>query len=151
MSKRFRFHLQPVLDLREGAEHRARVELAERMAVQAQGRQNLQTAQELVDEADASARERAAAPVTADQLAAQQLWRERLERYRHAAGEQLRSAEQDVVVGREALVDAHKKRATMDRLKEIRQEAHRVEMARREAAEADEIALRQHHARGRAA
>lgn len=151
MTKRFHFHLQPILDIREGAEQRAREELAERMAVRSQGRQNLETAEDLVNQADVAARQRAQAPVSAAELAAQQLWRERLERYRSAAGEQLQNAEQDVVVSRQALVEAHKARATMDRLKELRHEAHQAEMARLEAAEADEIAIRQHHAKGRAA
>lgn len=151
MARRFHFHLQPVLDLREGAERKAQEQLAETMAVRAQGQRNLQTAQELVHEADTAARQRHAAPMTAAELAHQQLWRERLERYRSAAGEQLQNAEQDVLLSRDQLVEAHRKRAALDKLKELRHEAHVAEQARLEAAEADEIALRQHHARGRAA
>ncbi len=73
MTKRFHFHLQPILDIREGAEQRAREELAERMAVRSQGRQNLETAEDLVNQADVAARQRAQAPVSAAELAAQQL------------------------------------------------------------------------------
>ncbi len=146
----FKFQLQPVLDLREGAEQKAKEQLAETMAVRTQGRKNLQVAQELVDEADLATRQRAAAPMSAQDLAAQQAWRERLERYRLAAGQQLEEAESEVVLSRGALVEAHRKRAALDRLKEVRRDAHSAEIARLEAAETDEIALRQHHAKRRA-
>ncbi|MBO9533295.1 MAG: flagellar export protein FliJ [Solirubrobacteraceae bacterium] len=149
--KRFHFHLQPVLDLREGAEQKAKEQLAETMAVRAQGRKNLDTARELVDEADVAARQKAAAPISAAELAHQQLWRERLERYRTAADQQLADAELDVTVSREALVEAHRKRAALDKLKDVRRAAHLAEVARVEALEADEIALRQYHAKMRKA
>lgn len=149
--KRFHFQLQPVLDLRSRAQQKAEEQLAETMAIRAQGVRNLETAKDLVDEADQAARQKAVAPMTAAELAHQQMWRERLERYRTAAGQQLEEAEQEVVLSRDALVEAHKKRAALDKLKELRHEAHAADVARAEAAEADEIALRQHHAKKRAA
>ncbi|MFT4034774.1 MAG: flagellar export protein FliJ [Patulibacter sp.] len=147
MAQRFHFHLQPVLDLREGAEQKAKEQLAETIAVRAQGQKNLTTAEELVDLADANARQASSTPVNAAALARQQLWRERLERYRTAAGQQLEQAEQEVSLSRDALVEAHRQRATLDRIKEVRREAHLAALASREAAEADEIALHQYHAK----
>ncbi len=114
------------------------------MSARNQGREMLQTAQDLVAEADAAARERAQQPLLASELMAQQAWRERLERHRLAAGRQLEEAEQEVVLSRDALVEAHRRRATLDRLREVREAAHQAETARREAAEVDEIALQQH-------
>jgi flagellar protein FliJ len=149
--KAFRFRLQPILELREGAEQRAKEQLAETIAARSQGKEMLRTAEDLVEQADVAARQRAAAPVSAADLAAQQLWRERLERYRQAADENLEQVEQQVALSRGALVEAHRKRATLDRLKELRHDAHRADAARREANEADEIAQRQHHARRHAA
>lgn len=151
MAKRFHFHLQPVLDIRERAQQKAEEQLAETLALRAQGQRNLETAHDLVAQADVAARAKAAAPMSAAELAHQQLWRERLERHRLAAGQQLEHAEHEVVLSRSELVEAHKKRAALDKLKELRRDAHLAEIARIEAAEADEIALRQHHAKQRAA
>lgn len=144
MAKRFQFRLEPILELRARAEQRAQEQLAETMSARNQGREMLQTAQDLVAEADAAARERAQQPLLASELMAQQAWRERLERHRLAAGRQLEEAEQEVVLSRDALVEAHRRRATLDRLREVREAAHQAETARREAAEVDEIALQQH-------
>jgi flagellar FliJ protein len=151
MAKAFHFRLQPILELREGAEQRAKEQLAETMAARTHGKEMLRTAHELVEQADTAARQSKAAPLTAAELAAQQLWRERLERYREAAGQQLEQAEEEVVLSRNALVEAHRNRATLDRLKELRHEAHAADVARREANEADEIAQQQHQMRRRAA
>ena len=82
-------------------------------------------------------------------VAAQQRWRERLERHRLAAGQQLEEAEGEVTLSRGALVEAHQRRATLDRLKDTKAAQHRADADRRDAAEADEIALRQHHGRKR--
>lgn len=150
MAKRFQFRLEPILDLRARAEQRAQEQLAETISARTQGREMLQSAQDLVAEADAAARELAAQPLLASQLVAQQAWRERLERHRLAAGRQLEEAEHEVVLSRDALVEAHRRRATLDRLREVREAAHQAEVARRDAAEVDEIALQQ-HARRRAA
>lgn len=144
MAKRFQFRLEPILELRARAEQRAQEQLAETMSARNQGREMLQTAQDLVAEADAAARERAQQPLLASELMAQQAWRERLERHRLAAGRQLEEAEQEVVLSRDALVEAHRRRATLDRLREVREAAHHAEAARKEAAEVDEIALQQH-------
>jgi len=151
MAKAFHFRLQPILEIRENAEQKAKEQLAETLAARSHGKEMLRTAHDLVEQADTAARQKAAEPVSAAELAAQQMWRERLERYRMAADQNVEQAEQEVMVSRGALVEAHRKRATLDRLKELRHEAHAADMARREASEADEIAARQHHARRRAA
>ena len=119
------------------------------MALRAQGREMLQSAEDLVEEAAAAERAAAARPMTIAELAAQQLWRERLERHRLAAGRQLEQAEGEVVLSRNALVQAHQKRAVLDRLKDIKRDEHRGAREAMEAAEADEIALQQHHRRAR--
>ncbi|MBJ7470335.1 MAG: flagellar export protein FliJ [Solirubrobacteraceae bacterium] len=149
MARDFKFRLQPVLDIREGAEQKAKEQLAETMALRAQGREQLRAAERLVAEADAAARDAAGLPLTIDQLAAQQRWRERLERHRLAAGQQLVEAEGEVVLSRSALVEAHQRRATLDRLKDTKAAQHRADRERIDAVEADEIALRQHHGRKR--
>ncbi len=149
MARDFKFRLQPVLDIREGAEQKAKEQLAETMALRSQGRDQLRAAQDLVAAADAAARMAASTPMTIDQIAAQQRWRERLERHRLAAGQQLEEAEGEVTLSRGALVEAHQRRATLDRLKDTKAAQHRADAERRDAAEADEIALRQHHGRKR--
>lgn len=149
MSPHFKFRLQSVLDIREGEEQKAKEQLAETMALRNQGRDQLKAAEDLVAEADQAARDAKSAPLTIDQIAVQQAWRERLERHRLAAGRQLEEAEGEVTLSRNALVEAHQRRAALDRLKDTKAAQHRAELERRAAAEADEIALRQHHGRKR--
>lgn len=149
MAHPFRFRLQPILDIREDAEQKAKEQLAETIAIRTQGREMLQSAHDLVAAAADSAREAAARPVTIAEMAAQQAWRERLERHRVAAGQQLEQAEGEVRLSRTALVQAHQKRAALDKLKDSKAAAHRAAMERREAAETDEIALRMHSGRAR--
>lgn len=149
MPRDFKFRLQPVLEIREGAERKAQEQLAETIALRSQGQEQLRAAEQLVADADRAAREAAGTPLSIDHLAAQQRWRERLERHRLAAGQQLEEAEGEVTLSRNALVDAHQRRATLDRLKDTRAAQHRAEAERLAAAEADEIALRQHHGRAR--
>ena len=147
--KGFKFRLQPVLDLRDADEQRAREQLATTMSIRTQGAEMLTSAEGLVADAKDREREAKQQPTTIAALAAQQLWRERLERHRVAAGQQLEQAEREVVLSRSALVTAHQKVAVLDRLKDIKHGLHREGIARKDAAETDEIALRQHHGRGR--
>lgn len=149
MAKPFKFRLQPVLEIREGEEEKAKEQLAETMALRAQGRQMLSAAEQLVQDAADAERAAAQRPVSVAELAAQQLWRERLERHRIAAGQQLEEAEGEVRLSRNALVHAHQRRAALDRLRDIKRDEHRSELDAAEAAEADEIALQQHHRRSR--
>lgn len=148
--KRFQFRLQPVLDLRDADERRAREQLATTLQVRAQGRELLQAAESLVAEAEAAERAAAARPTPVAMLAAQQAWRERLERHRQAAGRQLEQAEREVQLSRGELVVAHQRRAVLDKLKETQQQRHAADAQRAEAAATDEIALSTHARRGRA-
>lgn len=149
--KRFNFRLQPVLDMRDADEQRAKEQLAETLSVRRQGRAMLDSANELVQQAEDAARSAAARPTTVAELLAQQAWRERLERHRLAAGQQLEQAEKEVTLSRSALVTAHQRRAVLDRLKDIQHGAHRDQEQRADAAATDEIALQQHHGRTRGA
>lgn len=146
--KAFHFRLQPVLDLRDADEQRARERLASTISLRTQGEAMLASATELIDEAAEAERTAKRQSTTIAALAAQQLWRERLERHRLAAGQQLEQAEREVTMSRSALVVAHQQVAVLDRLKDIKKAAHRDHRNRLEAAETDEIALRQHHRRG---
>ncbi|MDO9357034.1 MAG: flagellar export protein FliJ [Solirubrobacteraceae bacterium] len=145
----FKFRLQPVLEIREKDEDKAKEQLAETIQLRTQGREMLQSAEQLVEEANEAERAAARRAVTVHELAAQQLWRERLERHRLAAGQQLEQAENEVDLSRRALVHAHQRRAALDRLKDIKRDEHRVHLEGLEAAEVDEIALQQHHRRMR--
>lgn len=149
MAQPFKFRLQSVLEIREDEETKAKEQLAETMALRNQGRDQLKAAEQLVSEADQAARDSKAAPMTIDQIAAQQAWRERLERHRLAAGRQLEEAEGEVTLSRNALVAAHQRRAALDRLKDTKAAQHRADQERRDAAEADEMAIRMHHGRKR--
>ncbi len=149
MAKPFKFRLQPVLEIREGEETKAKEQLAETMSLRAQGREMLESAEQLVRDAAEAERAAAQRPVTVQELAQQQLWRERLERHRLAAGQQLEQAEGEVVLSRNALVHAHQRRAVLDRLKDIKRDEHRTQREAADAAETDEIALQQHHRRQR--
>lgn len=149
MSRRFNFRLQPVLDLREADERRAKEQLAETLSQRTQGRKMLESAESLVQQATDAERAAAARPTPVAALMAQQAWRERLERHRLAAGQQLEQAEQEVTLSRTALVHAHQRKAVLDRLKDIQHGAHADRELRADAAQTDEIALQQHHGRGR--
>lgn len=149
--KRFKFRLQPVLDMRDADERRAKEQLAETLSARRQGQQMLDSANALVQQAEDAERTAAQAPTTAAALHAQQAWRERLERYRLAAGQQLEQAEREVTLSRSALVEAHQRRAVIDRLKDIQHGAHVDRQLRADAAVTDEIALQQHHGRMREA
>lgn len=151
MARPFKFRLQPVLEIREGQEQKAKEQLAETISLRTQGREMLQAAHDLIEAAAAAERAAASQIHHVGHLAQQQLWRERLERHKIAAGQQLEEAEGEVVLSRTALVEAHQRRAALDRLKDTKAAAHRGELDRLDAAENDEIAIRQHHSRKRRA
>ncbi|MDQ8045213.1 MAG: hypothetical protein AAGC46_20455 [Solirubrobacteraceae bacterium] len=151
MPRDFKFRLEPVLELREKDEEHAKEQLAITMRVRTQSREMLEAARGLMDKAADAEREAKAKPTTARDLMAQQLWRERLERYKVRADVQLEEAETEVVLSRNALIDAHQRRAAIEKLKDIKRAQHSAKVEHMEAAEADETALRQHHARHRAA
>lgn len=151
MARPFKFRLQPVLEIREGEEQKAKEQLAETISLRTQGREMLQAAHDLIEQAAAAERAAASQINNVAQLAQQQLWRERLERHKIAAGQQLEQAEGEVLLSRTALVEAHQRRAALDRLKDTKHAAHRGELERLDAAENDEIAIRQHHSRKRRA
>jgi len=151
MARDFKFRLEPVLELREKDEQHAKEQLAITMHVRTQSREMLEAAHGLIAKAADAEREAKAAPTTVQELMAQQAWRERLQRYKERADVQLEEAEGEVVLSRNALIDAHQRRAAIEKLKDIKRAQHNARLDHLEAAEADETALRQHHARHRAA
>jgi flagellar export protein FliJ len=151
MARDFKFRLEPVLEMRQNDEERAKEQLALTMGLRTQSREMLEAANNLIDTAASNEREAKEKPVTVQELIAQQAWRERLERYKVRADQQLEEVETEVTLSRNALIDAHQRRAALDKLKDIKRNEHNQRIERFEAAEADEIALRQHHGRKRRA
>jgi len=135
--RRFRFRLESIRSLRAHSENAARTVLAQEIAVGATRAAELADA----DAALASARSGETGAQTAASLAARQAFLERRERERDAAAVALRSQEQ-VVADRSAdLVAAAAKRATLDRLRERKQDLHRRDAERAEDALLGEVGL----------
>lgn len=139
----FAFSLERVREVRAHEEDLAREAFAASLSLRARGVALLADAQERA----AAAREQAMAETTprsgADLIAAQ-AWLERVQRSQEQAALELDRRDADLEASRSALTSAGQRRQVLDRLKERKREAHRVESARREAIALDEVATAAH-------
>jgi flagellar protein FliJ len=143
-SKPFTFRLERVRELREHAEGQAKEHLAASLSQQMRGAAMLAQAAERLAAAKDTRREQAGGVLSAQDLVAHERWAQALERDHQAAEAALQRLEAEVDQRRAALGEASRNREVLERLKETRREEHAREMARREGAELDEIALRSH-------
>jgi flagellar FliJ protein len=145
----FTFGLERVRELRAHDEDRAKEAFASSLADRMRGAALLASAAQAVDAAHSTRRDGADAVTGAD-LVSMQAWLDRVEQSRRDAERALAAREQELERRRLELTEASRRRQALDRLKERRAAEHRVEAARRESAQLDEIALSRHVRRGAA-
>jgi flagellar FliJ protein len=140
----FRFPLERLRALRERGEDLAKQELAGALSRRTSCADRLRAMSEELTGAFAAQRSAASAPLSGQDLLAQQAYLERIAQA-HVAGElDLDRHEAEVAARRDALVEAARDRQALERLKERRRADHARAAARAESATLDEIALVQH-------
>lgn len=142
---RFVFRLEKVHRVRRSAEERAREELASSLAAQRESEAAMGAAGDRVSGAlDVHRRVAELSGASAADLLAAQAYLERLESERRVAERVNDCHVESVAERRVALQAAARDREAMDRLRDKRAAAHRVEVARADAVVQDELALRMH-------
>jgi flagellar FliJ protein len=135
--------LERVREVRAHEEDLAREAFAASLSLRARGAALLADAQARA----AAAREDAISdttPRSGAELIATQAWLERTQRSQEQAALELDRREAELEARRVALASAGQRRQVLDKLKERKAEAHRLETARREASILDEVALAGH-------
>lgn len=142
---RFVFRLEKVHRMRRSVEDRAREELASSLAAHRESEAAIGAADHRLTSAiDTHRRMAELSGASAADLIAAQAYLERLESERRVA-ERVRDCHAESVVERRAaLQDAARDREAMDRLRNRRASAHRLEVQRADAVALDELALRMH-------
>jgi len=140
----FTFRLERVRELREHAEGQAKEQLAASLSQQMRGQAMLTQASARLAAAADARRAQEGGVLSAADLVAHERWAQSLERDHEAAEAALQRYEAEVTERRGELGEASKDREVLERLKTRQREAHRLESARREGAELDEIALQRH-------
>jgi flagellar protein FliJ len=139
----FAFSLERVREVRAHEEDVAREAFAASLSLRARGAALLADAQARA----AAAREdaiAAMAPRSGADLIATQAWLERTQRSQEQAALELDRREAELEARRAALASAGQRRQVLEKLKERKAEAHRLESTRREASILDEVALAGH-------
>ena len=140
----FRFQLESVRALSEHAEAAARLELAGELANGHALEQELDEATVLLANARTAAPLADGAVVSAWDILATDAYLQRREQTRSAAVEAMILQERRIEAQRGLLVEASRRRQTLERLKLRRKAAHRAEMDRAELAHLNEISLLLH-------
>ncbi len=136
----FAFSLERVREVRAHEEDVAREAFAASLSLRARGAALLADAQARA----ATAREDViadSAPRSGAELIATQAWLESTQRSQEHAALELDRREAELEARRAALTSAGQRRQVLEKLKERKAEAHRLETARREASILDEVAL----------
>jgi flagellar protein FliJ len=139
----FAFSLERVREVRAHEEDVAREAFAASLSLRARGAALLADAQRRA----AAARDEAIAartPRSGADLIAVQAWLESTQRSQEQAALELDRREAELEARRVALTSAGQRRQVLEKLKERKAEAHRLESARREASILDEVALTGH-------
>jgi flagellar FliJ protein len=139
----FAFSLERVREVRAHEEDVAREAFAASLTLRARGAALLAAAQTRA----AAARQGAIAdtsPRSGADLTATQAWLEHTQRSQDHAALELDRREAELEARRAALASAGQRRQVLERLKERKAEAHRLETARRDASILDEVALAGH-------
>jgi flagellar FliJ protein len=150
MAPSFQFGLRRVRDIRAHDEDLAKEQFAASLSQRVRGEAMLRAAEEQLRQARQTPPSEGVGPVSATTFLTRQAWVDRLQRSRDAAAHQLTGLEVALQRSRTNLTDASRAREVLDQLEARQREAHRLESARREGIELDEMAL-QVHARQRAA
>jgi flagellar FliJ protein len=139
----FVFSLERVREVRAHEEDMAREAFAASLSLRARGVALLVDAQARA----AAAREQAIAettPRSGAALISAQAWLERVQRSQEQAALELDRRSDELEQRRVALASAGQRRQVLERLKDRKRQAHRVETVRRDAVALDEIALNGH-------
>jgi flagellar protein FliJ len=139
----FVFSLERVREVRAHEEDMAREAFAASLSLRARGVALLADAQARA----AAAREQAIAettPRSGAALISAQAWLERVQRSQEQAALELDRRSDELEQRRVALACAGQRRQVLERLKDRKRQAHRVETVRRDAVALDEIAMNGH-------
>jgi flagellar FliJ protein len=150
MSAPFRFGLERVREIRAHDEDQAKERFAASLSARVRGEAVLRAAEQRLRDAQADAVSHTFGPLTGATLVSRQAWVERLEHDRADAKLRMSAYETELQRRRAELTSASQAREVLDQLKQRQREAHRLEAARVENGELDEMAL-QMHARKQAA
>jgi len=140
----FTFGLERVRELREHAESQAKEQLAGSLSQRLKGAAMLAAAQEELRNARTERRAEPGTPLDPQAMIAQEHWVRSLEREEEAKALSLDRLDAEVDARRAALGDASREREILERLKERKRTEHKRELARKEGAELDELALSMH-------
>jgi flagellar protein FliJ len=141
MRQTFTFGLERVRELREHAESQAKEQLAASLNQRMKGAAMLAAASDELSAAAEAGRPTAGERLNAADLMAHERWVQALKREAENAALSLDRLDAEVDARRQTLGDKRRDREVLERLKERKAAEHAAEVARRESAELDEIAL----------
>jgi flagellar protein FliJ len=145
MSAPFRFGLQRVREIRAHDEDQAKERFAASLTARVRGEAVLRAAEDRLTDAKSGVLAPSMGPLTGASLVSRQAWVERLEHDRADARLRMSNYEAELQRRRVELTHASQKREVLDKLEERQREAHRLEAARIETGELDEMALQMHN------
>jgi flagellar FliJ protein len=144
MSRPFRFGLQRVREIRAHDEDQAKERFAASLNARVRGEAVLRAAEDRLTDAKSGVLSPSLGPLTGASLVSRQAWVERLEHDRADARLRMSKYEAELQRRRVELTQASQQREVLDKLEERQREAHRLEAARVETGELDEMALQMH-------
>jgi flagellar protein FliJ len=137
----FRFRLERVRELRERHEDEAKMALAAALADHFRAEEQVQAAEQRIEEARMAQLDAARSQHSAVDMLAHQAYLERTESDHRASREDLDLRETELNDRRDALTQAARDRQALERLKDRRRAEHQREADRVEALALDEIAI----------
>jgi flagellar FliJ protein len=144
MSRPFRFGLQRVREIRAHDEDQAKERFAASLDARVRGEAVLRAAEDRLTDAKSGVLSPTMGPLTGASLVSRQAWVERLEHDRADARLRMSNYEAELQRRRVELTQASQQREVLDKLEERQREEHRLEAARVETGELDEMALQMH-------
>lgn len=137
----FRFQLESIRSLSEHAETASRVELAAELSVGLARERELAVATVLLEQARTSIPVVDGGEVSAWDILATDAYLQRRESARVAAADAMIVQERRIEAQRNLLIEASRKRQTLEKLKLRRKEQHRIELERAELGRLNEVSL----------
>jgi len=144
VAARFKFRLEALLKLRHALEEEAQRHLARMIALQEEAQARVEALEQDHRDTVDSRRMAPNQVIDLERLRATERFLLVLERRMQWAAQELDEARQVVEAARQALVKAHQDHLMLQRLKERRQEQHRLEVQLAEAKDMDELAVLRH-------
>jgi len=144
LAGRFKFRLEALLKLRHSLEEEAQRHLARMIALQDEAQAKVDALNRSHLDTVDSRRMVPNQVIDLERLRATERFLLVLERRLQWAAQEVIEAQQVVAAARQALVKAHQDHLMLQRLKERRQEQHRLELQLIEAKDMDEIAVLRH-------